>query len=70
MMLIAPYRMDASWMPELLQLSQDSPIPVHDEQKPLTQVVHRTNREGKTWTFQCLNLHDGNFESVISEVGI
>ena len=57
MILIAPYEMDASLMLGLLQLTQDRPIPVHDEHKPLTQVVHRTYGGAETRTYQCLNLH-------------
>ena len=61
MILIALYRMDASGMLELLQLSWDRPIPVHDEQNPLNQVVHQTNGGAKIWTYQCLNLHEWKF---------
>ena len=55
--LIAPYRMDASWMPELLHLSRDKPSPVHDDQKPPTQVVHRTDGTAENRTYVCSNLH-------------
>ena len=57
MILLAPYRMDASWILELLQLSQDTPIPVVNDQKPLTQLVHLPDGGAHNWTYHCSNLH-------------
>ena len=57
MILIAPYRMDVSWMPELLQLSRYTPIPVYDDRRPLIQTVHRTDIGVENQTYHCLNLH-------------
>ena len=39
---------------ELLQLSRERPIPVHDEQKPLTQFIHRTGGGAETLTYHKL----------------
>ena len=44
LILIAQYRMDTSWMQELLQLSRNSPIHVRDKQKLLTHSSHSSNR--------------------------
>ena len=52
--LIALYRMDTSWMPGLLQLLRDRPIPIHDEHKPLKSFIELM---GESRPGQCLNLH-------------
>ena len=55
--LLAPYLMDTSWMPELFQLARDTPIPVVDERTPFTQLVHQTDGGDKTRTYHYSNLH-------------
>ena len=70
MILIAHPQETASWFPELLDLSQEDPIPLHVEGQPLlTQVVKGQSREAaemmsrslRESSFQVYELHWGRF---------
>ena len=58
LILIAPLQETASWFPELLELSQEDPIPLYAEGQPLlTQDVVLTDGVTETSHYRPSNLH-------------